>query len=174
MSLLKDKRFLLLPILLVFTNQAFGMHIAEGFLPASWSIAWWVVFILVLIPGYLSLKKNIAEDHRKKLLFAVAAAFVFVLSSLKLPSVAGSSSHLTGVALGAILFGASSMSVIGLLVLLFQALLLAHGGLSTLGANAFSMAVVGSFTAVAIYGLGNKLKFNQRVNLFSAAFFSDS
>ena len=62
----------------------------------------------------------------------MAAAFIFVISSLKIPSVTGSCSHMTGTALGAILFGASPVAVLGIIVLLFQAILLAHGGLTTL------------------------------------------
>lgn len=50
---------------------------------------------------------------------------------------------MTGTGLGAILFGPASVSVLGVIVLLFQALLLAHGGLTTLGANTFSMAIAG-------------------------------
>ncbi|MCB6480775.1 energy-coupling factor ABC transporter permease, partial [Streptococcus parasanguinis] len=78
-------------------------------------------------------------------------AFIFILSSLKIPSVTGSSSHPTGVGLGTAMFGPSVISVLGTICLLFQALLLAHGGLTTLGANAFSMAVVGPFVGFAVY-----------------------
>jgi cobalt/nickel transport system permease protein len=53
--------------------------------------------------------------------------------------------------LGAILFGPFVMSVVGAIVLLFQSLLLAHGGVTTLGANAVSMAIVGSLTAWGIW-----------------------
>jgi cobalt/nickel transport system permease protein len=59
------------------------------------------------------------------------------------------------------------------IVLLFQALLLAHGGLTTLGANAFSMAVSGSFVAVWVYTFISKLKTPQWLSIFIAAFFSD-
>jgi cobalt/nickel transport system permease protein len=59
------------------------------------------------------------------------------------------------------------MTVLGGLVLLFQALLLAHGGLTTLGANMFSMAIVGPFVA---YGIYNLLKMgNQKLAIFLAA-----
>ena len=44
---------------------------------------------------------------------------------------------MTGTGLGAILFGPSAVSILGLIVLLFQAILLAHGGLTTIGANTF-------------------------------------
>jgi len=151
----------------------FGMHIAEGFLPKEWAGIWTIIFIPFLIIGYQKLKKQIERVPKTKLLFAVVCAFVFVLSSFKIPSVAGSSSHLTGIALGAILFGASSMSVAGLIVLLFQALLLAHGGISTLGANAFSMAVVGAFSAVWVYKFSRFLRLPQGLAVFIAAFVSD-
>ena len=72
-----------------------------------------------------------------KMLIAVVGAFAFVLSALKIPSVTGSSSHPTGVGLAAILFGPAITSVLGLIVLIFQAILLAHGGITTLGANVF-------------------------------------
>ena len=64
------------------------------------------------------------------MLLALCGAFAFVLSALKIPSATGSCSHPTGVGLGAILFGPAATAVLGLIVLLFQALLLAHGGLA--------------------------------------------
>lgn len=167
------KRIVSLAFVLLSSQALFGMHIAEGFLPVKWVVIWWLLFIPFLVVGFKRVKRLTADNQKTKLLFAVVGAFVFVLSSLKLPSVAGSSSHLTGIALGAILFGASSMSVIGLIALLFQALLLAHGGLSTLGANAFSMAVVGAFVAIWIFRLGGRLKLPLSISVFMAAFFSD-
>lgn len=76
---------------------------------------------------------------------------MFVLSALKIPSLTGSCSHPTGVSLGAILFGPSVMSILGAIVLLFQSLLLAHGGLTTLGANSFSMEIVGPIVIFLLY-----------------------
>jgi cobalt/nickel transport system permease protein len=107
--------------------------------------------IPVIGVGLRQLKQDLEADHRRKMLLVMAAAFTFVLSALKLPSVTGSCSHPTGLGLGTILFGPWTMSVVGLVVLVFQALLLAHGGLSTLGANTFSMGVVGPFVAYGIY-----------------------
>lgn len=159
--------------LLMLPFKGFSMHIAEGFLPKEWAGFWMLVFLPFLIIGFRKLKKQLELVPKAKMLFAVVAAFVFVLSSFKIPSVAGSSSHLTGIALGAILFGASKMSVAGLIVLLFQALLLAHGGITTLGANAFSMTVVGAFSAVWVYKLSLRLKLSQWMSVFLAAFVSD-
>lgn len=113
------------------------------------------------------------EKHPElKLLLALAGAFTFVLSALKIPSVTGSCSHPTGTGLGTILFGPSIMTVLGALVLLFQALLLAHGGLTTLGANIFSMAIVGPFAAYGIYYLLLKTG-NQKLAIFLAAAIAD-
>ncbi len=162
--------FALLSVL-PFTGNA--MHITEGFLPPQWSVFWAVVFVPFFILGLRSIKKRINDNSANKLLIAVMGAFVFVLSSLKLPSVAGSSSHLTGIALGALLIGSSSMSVLGIIVLIFQSVLLAHGGITTLGANAFSMAVVGSFTAIAIFKGTSVFFKNKNIAVFLAAFFSD-
>ena len=107
------------------------------------------------------------------MLLGVAAAFTFVLSALKLPSVTGSCSHPTGTGLGALLFGPAAMAPIGLVVLLFQALLLAHGGLTTLGANLFSMAIVGPFAAATLFRLARRLKLSFAVSVFIAASLAD-
>lgn len=150
-----------------------AMHIMEGFLPMSYCIGWGVLCIPFLIAGFFSIKKTIKENRRVLLLLAMVGAFAFVLSALKIPSVTGSSSHPTGTGLGAILFGPSAMSIIGVIVLLFQSLLLAHGGLTTLGANTFSMAIAGPFVAYGIYVLSLKLRANKRVAVFLAACIGD-
>ena len=100
-------------------------------------------------------------------------AFIFVLSALKIPSFNGSCSHPTGIGLGAILFGPAVTCLLGLIVLLFQALLLAHGGISTLGANVFSMAIVGSFVAWGVYKLSRKLNISTEISIFLGAFLGD-
>jgi cobalt/nickel transport system permease protein len=145
-----------------------AMHIMEGFLPVQWAIFWWVVALPFIILGARSLGRITREHPELKLLLALAGAFSFVLSALKIPSVTGSCSHPTGTGLGSILFGPLAMSVLGTLVLLFQAVLLAHGGLTTLGANAFSMAIVGPWVAFGIYRLMVQWG-RQRLGIFLAA-----
>jgi cobalt/nickel transport system permease protein len=123
------------------------MHIMEGFLPPLHAAAWTVASVPFLAFGARRIARVTREHPRAKLLLACAGAFAFVLSALKIPSVTGSCSHPTGTGLGAVLFGPSVMAVLGAIVLLFQALLLAHGGLTTLGANTFAMAIVGPWVA---------------------------
>lgn len=153
--------------------SASAMHIMEGFLPPVWCVAWGVLCVPFVVKGFFSIKKKISENSKMLLLLAMCGAFTFVLSALKLPSVTGSCSHPTGVGLGTVLFGPSAMSVIGVIVLLFQAILLAHGGLTTLGANTFSMAIAGPFIAYGLYYLLKKLKVNISVAVFFAAFIGD-
>ncbi len=130
-----------------------AMHIMEGFLPVQWAVFWWVVALPFFGVGVRSLSRITRNHPDLKLLLALAGAFSFVLSALKIPSVTGSCSHPTGTGLGTILFGPSVMTVLGSLVLIFQAVLLAHGGLTTLGANVFSMAIVGPWVAYGVYRL---------------------
>lgn len=160
---------LLVSLLTLTPRPVSAMHIMEGFLPPLWCLFWVVVCIPFLVAGYFSIKKTMEANPRLKLLLAMAGAFAFVLSAMKLPSVTGSSSHPTGVGFGAIIFGPMAMSVLGVIVLLFQALLLAHGGITTLGANTFSMAVAGPMAAYGIYMLVRKLKGPQWLGVFLGA-----
>ncbi len=150
-----------------------AMHIMEGYLPAGHSVIWGVVCIPFLIWGLMSIKNTLNKDRRTITLLAMAGAFVFVLSSLKIPSVTGSCSHMTGTGLGAILFGPAAVSILGIIVLIFQAILLAHGGLTTLGANTFSMAIAGPFITFGVYMACKKMKVNKMVAVFLAAFLGD-
>jgi len=149
------------------------MHIMEGFLPAKHCIGWGVASAPFVGYGLFTIKKRIEEKPEQRMLLGVATAYTFVLSALKMPSVTGSCSHPTGTGLGAILFGPAAMAPIGLVVLLFQALLLAHGGLTTLGANVFSMAIVGPFAAFAVYRLSRMVKLPFSVCIFLASAIGD-
>ena len=149
------------------------MHIMEGFLPVEHAIGWSLASAPVVVYGIRSIRKRIAANPEQRMLLGVAAAFSFVLSALKLPSVTGSCSHPTGTGLGALLFGPAAMAPIGAVVLLFQALLLAHGGLTTLGANIFSMAIVGPFVAWVVFRALRSLGASLAVGVFCAASLAD-
>jgi len=132
-------------------RPAYAMHIAEGFLPPMWAALWFAVSAPFVVLGLRSISRQVQLSPQSKLTLGMSGAFSFVLSALKIPSVTGSCSHPTGVALGAILFGPTAMAVLGTIVLLFQAIILAHGGLTTLGANVFSMAIVGPLVAFSLF-----------------------
>ncbi|GFP20153.1 cobalt/nickel transport system permease protein, partial [Candidatus Hakubella thermalkaliphila] len=162
-------RSLLLLFILLLPRPVYAMHIMEGFLPLGWAVFWTVVSLPFVVCGVWSVSRKVAQHPELKMLLAVSGAFAFVLSALKIPSVTGSSSHPTGVGLGAVLFGPLAMSVIGSIVLFFQAILLAHGGLTTLGANIFAMAVVGPYAAYAVYRLSLRLRASNGLAVFLAA-----
>ncbi len=173
----KQKKFIAvtagLSLIFGIAPVADAMHIMEGYLPVRYCIAWGVLCIPFLIAGFLAIKKSVSEHRKTIIVLAMCGAYAFVLSALKLPSVTGSSSHPTGTGLGAILYGPSIMSILGIIVLLFQAVLLAHGGLTTLGANTFSMAIAGPFISYGIYKLTLKLKVPKLGAVFLAAMLGD-
>jgi cobalt/nickel transport system permease protein len=143
------------------------MHIMEGFLPPQWCVFWYLVSAPFIIYGVYRLNRQVKENRETLSLLAVSGAFIFLLSSLKMPSpVAGSCSHPTGTGLSTVLFGPITTCVLSLIVLIFQALFLAHGGITTLGANVFSMGIAGPLLGYAVYRLGRAVHLNIFVNIF--------
>lgn len=160
-------------VVAAFPQTASAMHIMEGYLPGVHCILWGVICLPFLIGGIISMRRTLQKSKRLFILFAMSGAFIFVISSLKIPSVTGSCSHMTGTGLSSILFGPAATSILGIIVLLFQAILLAHGGLTSLGANTFSMAIAGPILTWLLYKLGKKINLNRKVNIFIAAALGD-
>lgn len=157
-----------LVVALLSVEPMWAMHIMEGYMPLGWCIFWYVVSLPFLIWSYRHIVMLIRRSPREQITFSLNVAFVFILSALKLPSVTGSSSHLTGTTLGTLTSGLMSMPLVGLVVLLFQSLLLAHGGISTLGANIFSLAIAGPLVAYLIYTLVLKIGGSRWLAVFIA------
>ncbi len=147
------------------------MHIAEGFLPPMWALFWYIVAVPIVAYGAYKTWKLIKEDEKKKVLVAVAGAFIFVLSALKMPSVTGSCSHPTGTGLAVVLFGPAVTAFLSSLVLLYQAILLAHGGITTLGANITSMGIAGPLVGWLFYIAFKRL--NHTLAVFLAVAMAD-
>jgi cobalamin biosynthesis protein cbiM len=163
--------FLVLIGLFLVVVNGYSMHIMEGFLPLKWVVVWFVICIPFWIIGIRKLQNISKAGVQDKMTLALAGAFIFILSALKIPSVTGSSSHPTGVGLSAILYGPFVTSILGTIVLIFQAGLLAHGGFTTLGANTVSMAIAGPIVSYLIYkGLAKR---NRTLAVFLAASVGD-
>lgn len=137
---------------LLSTVPVYAMHIMEGFLPVPWAIGWAVVSLPVVILGIKKISEQ-SSNSQMMMLMVLTGAYVFVLSALKIPSVTGSCSHPTGTGLAAIMFGPLVSSVLATIVLIFQAVLIAHGGITTLGANVFSMGIIGPAVAYGVFKL---------------------
>lgn len=145
------------------------MHISEGFLPPEWCLLWYVFSIPFIIYGFFRIKKLMESDPKSKSLLAISAGFIFVLSALKIPSVTGSCSHPTGTGIAVVLFGPVITSALSFIVLLYQALLLAHGGITTLGANTAAMGIIGPIFGFLFYKALKK----HSISFFAAAFVAD-
>jgi len=149
------------------------MHIMEGFLPWQWCLVWWIIALPCVMLGIYQLKKVMASDRDALPLLGVTGGFIFILSSLKLPSVTGSCSHPTGTGLSTISFGPWITALVCAIVLLFQSLFLAHGGLSVLGANIVSMGIVGPMVGYGIYRLLRGTSINIYITVFLVCAIAD-
>lgn len=125
------------------------MHIPDGFISAGVSAG----AGLVSAGGVgVGLKKAAAElEDRQAPLAGLVAAFVFALQMLNFPIAAGTSGHLLGGVLAAVLVGPWAGAICIALVLLIQALVFADGGLSALGLNALNMALIGGLGGYAAF-----------------------
>ena len=150
-------------LLMIVPEQAFAMHIMEGFLPPMWALAWWLLFLPCLWYGLVRLRQIVQEDNHQKVLLALCGAFIFVLSALKIPSVTGSCSHPTGVGLAVILFGPGVVAILGAIVLL----------LTTLGANGMSMAVIGPVVGYMVWKMACRAGLRRDVCVFLCAMLAD-
>jgi len=141
-------------ILFVAATPARAMHISEGILPLPWVMLWIVAALPFLVVGLRRLRQSAANDLSFKPLVGLMAAAVFIISCVPVPvPIAGTCSHPCGTAISAILLGPFISVVVAGVALLIQALFLAHGGISTLGANIFSMGVMGSFSGFLVFKL---------------------
>jgi len=123
------------------------MHIEDGILsPQAWG-TWYVVSAMFIVPGIREIKRRVKENLYYKPFLAMMGVAVFVISCMHFPvPVTGSCSHPCGTPLAAIVVGPLATAVISAIGLFFQAIFLGHGGITTIGANDFSMGIVGGIS----------------------------
>ena len=139
-------------IIVMFALPAHAMHISEGILPLNWAAIWFVVAAPFVALGLRRLNDLSRQDLAIKPLVGLLAAVVFIVSCMPIPvPTAGTCSHPCGTAISAILVGPLVSVLIATVALLIQALVMAHGGLSTLGADIVSMGVVGSLVGYGVF-----------------------
>ncbi len=161
-------------IFLTLVPDAHAMHISEGILPLNWALFWTLIAIPFVYYGIKRLKTQSKEDISFKPLVGLMAAVVFVVSCMPVPvPTAGTCSHPGGTAISGILLGPTISILITAVALLLQALFLAHGGLTTWGADIVSMGVVGSFVGYGIFKLLQKCGANMLISAFFAGILSD-
>ena len=118
------------------------MHIPDGFLDNGVAAA--VAVPAVAAVGYGVHRAGKTLDDRKVPLLGVTAAFIFAVQMLNFPVAGGTSGHLLGGALAAILLGPWLACIVMAVVISGQAFVFADGGITALGANVFNMGVVGA------------------------------
>ena len=150
-----------------------AMHIMEGALPVRFCIAWGVVCIPFLLAGFFSIRKTLNANRRALTLLAMSGAFIFVISSLKIPSVSGSSSHMTGTGLGAILFGPSPVAILGTDRADFPGAASGPRRPDHPGSQHLFHGGGRPFVTFGLFWLLKKLKVNRKVSIFLAAFVGD-
>jgi cobalt/nickel transport system permease protein len=128
------------------------MHIEDGILGAQACAGWYAATVAFVVPGIYEIKKRIRENLWYKPFLAMVGVSVFVISAMHLPvPVTGSCSHPCGTALAAILIGPWATCAISTIVLFFQAVFFGHGGITTIGANTFSMGICGGLSGWAFW-----------------------
>ncbi|MDO9288752.1 MAG: energy-coupling factor ABC transporter permease, partial [Thermodesulfovibrionales bacterium] len=150
------------------------MHISEGILPFNWAALWFAVALPFVAYGLYRLKKLSAIDLSFKPLVGLMAAVVFIISCMPIPvPTAGTCSHPCGTGISGILLGPAISILITAVALLIQALFLAHGGLTTWGADIVSMGVMGSFAGFLTFKVLRLIKVNIAVSGFMAGLLAD-
>lgn len=156
-------------------TPAHAMHISEGILPFKWAGLWFMVALPFFIFGLRDLRRRSSTEspHFKALVGLVGSA-VFIISCMPIPvPFAGTCSHPCGTGLAAILVGPTITVVITSIALILQALFMAHGGLTTLGADTVSMGVAGAFVGYGFFRLSLRLGAPVLVAAFMAGITSD-
>ena len=140
--------------ILIQENTLF-MHIPDGFLDTKTIVATTLFSAVGFGTALHKLKNTILPSQIP--LVGLTAAFVFVAQMLNFPVVAGTSGHLVGSVLTAVLLGPNAAVVVITSVLVVQCFLFADGGVLALGANIFNMAIIGSLVGYVIYRGVNKI-----------------
>lgn len=158
----------------LFAGNAQAMHISEGILPWNWAAFWFVLAVPFIAVGLHRLKKLSNSDLSFKPLVGFMAAVVFIISCMPIPvPTAGTCSHPCGTGISGILLGPFISILITAAALLIQALFLAHGGLSTWGADIISMGVMGSFAGYLTFRALRSMKIKLALSGFLAGLLAD-
>ncbi|WP_067073798.1 cobalt transporter CbiM [Methanoculleus horonobensis] len=125
------------------------MHIPDAFIPMGQALVYWVIALVFIALALRWARRSMGEE--KIPLVAVLAAGIFAIQALNIPIPWGTSGHMVGAALAAIVLGSPFAGVFVLtLVLLVQGIIFGDGGITVMGANIINMGVVGGF--IGYYG----------------------
>jgi len=143
------------------------LHIPDGFLAVPLSFLGWILAIVAIT---LALRQTRDQfDERQIPLLGVMAAFIFAAQAINFPVAGGTSGHLLGGALAAIILGPWAAVLVMTAVIALQALLFQDGGLLVMGWNIVNMGLLTVFTAAIVYGLARTWLRENRTGLMIGA-----
>ena len=145
-----------------------AMHIPDGFLSVLVSIIFWIISAAFIAVALKRVSRDLGE--REAPLMGVLAAAIFAGQMLNFTVTGGTSGHLLGAALAAILVGPWAAMLVMTAVVATQALIFQDGGLVVLGANLFNMAVVGVAVGYTVYRVVQNLSGGQRWGMLAGGF----
>ncbi len=126
-----------------------AMHIPDGFITVPVSMIGWLLMAVFVAAALRQTRQQLGE--RQTPLMGILAAFVFAAQMINFPVAGGTSGHLIGGTLIAVLVGPWAALLIMTAVLAVQAFLFQDGGLLALGFNVFNMGILGTFAGYAVY-----------------------
>jgi len=144
------------------------MHIPDGFLDTKTIAATSALSLMGLGRAVIALKTRMSP--RKVPLMGLAAAFIFVAQMINFPVAGGTSGHLLGAVLVAVLLGPNEAVLVMSVVLVVQCFLFADGGVLALGANIFNMGILATLAGYSVYRLVALLIKGERGKFIAAAF----
>ncbi|WP_406655709.1 cobalt transporter CbiM [Methanolobus sp. ZRKC2] len=144
------------------------MHIPDSFMPLSQAIIYWVIALPFIFMSVKWARKEL--DDTKVPILAALAAGIFAIQALNIPIGMGTSGHMVGAVLVAIIFGSPMAGVLVLtLVLLVQGFVFADGGITVMGANILNMGVISGFAGYYTFVILRKSKLSIPVSAFIGA-----
>lgn len=126
------------------------MHIGDGLIPLGQAVIYWLIALVFIVKSLNWARKDM--DEMKVPMLAALAAGIFAIQAMNIPIPWGTSGHMMGAALTAIILGSPFAAVMLLtLVLVVQGVVFADGGITVMGANIVNMGVVGGFVGFYSY-----------------------
>ena len=137
------------------------MHLPDGLLDLTTTISLWIIIVIFLIVAYFRLKKTFQDEQSDKIVpyIGVLAAVIFAFQFVNYPIPGGTSGHLIGGTLVAVILGPWASVIVLFLILVIQSFF-GDGGITALGANAFNMGIIGGiigfYIVIALIRILNK------------------
>lgn len=144
------------------------MHIPDSFMPLGQALVYWIIALPFI---YMSIKWARKElDDTKVPILAALAAGIFAIQALNIPIGMGTSGHMVGATLVAIVMGSPMAGVLVLtLVLLVQGFVFADGGITVMGANILNMGVISGFVGYYLFVALKKSNMSTTISAFVGA-----